>query len=86
LAKNRLDALYLLFVLWTIKERLENNVGLQIVEDLVVTKVTEFGQIENGLLLVKLVVLVVVHFNEALANEIHFLDVTLVADNTLSWC
>ena len=76
---------YLLFVLWTIKQRLENDVGLQIVQDLVVTKVAELGQIEDRLLLLDLVILVVIHFDEALADEVHLLHITLVADNTLSW-
>jgi len=75
---------FVLFVLWTIEESLEHDVGLQIVKDLVVTKVAKLRQVKDGLLLVQLVVLVVVHFDETLADEVHFLHITLVADNTLS--
>ena len=77
--------LNLLFVLWTVQQCFEHDVRLQVVQDLVVTKVTVFGQIENGSLLVKLIVLVIVDFNEALSDEIHLLHITFVADDTLSW-
>jgi len=52
---------------------------------LVVTEVRELWKIENWLLLDFLVVLIVVNLNETLSNEVHFLDITLVADNSLSW-
>ena len=32
-----------------------------------------------------LVVLIIVNLNETLFNEVHLLDITLVADNSLSW-
>ena len=52
---------------------------------MVVTEVRELWKIENWLLLDFLVVLIVVNLNETLSNEVHFLDITLVTDNSLSW-
>ena len=52
---------------------------------MVITEVGEFWEIENWLLLLDLIVLVVEHFNEALSDEVHLLDIALVADDTLSW-
>ena len=52
---------------------------------MVVTEVRELWKIKNRLLLDFLVVLIVVNLNETLSNEVHFLDITLVADNSLSW-
>jgi hypothetical protein len=34
---------FVLFVLWAVEQSLENNIGLQIVQDLVVTEVAIFG-------------------------------------------
>jgi len=52
---------------------------------LVVSEVRELWKIENWLLLGFLVVLIIVNLNETLSNEVHFLDITLVADNSLPW-
>ena len=52
---------------------------------MVVTEVRELWKIKNRLLLDFLVVLIVVNLNETLSNEVHFLNITLVADNSLSW-
>jgi hypothetical protein len=52
---------------------------------LVVPEVRELWKIENWLLLGFLVVLIIINLNETLSNEVHFLDITLVADNSLPW-
>ena len=52
---------------------------------MVVTKVAEFRQIEDGFLLLKFVIFIVVDFDEALTDEVHFLHITLVTNDTLSW-
>jgi hypothetical protein len=52
---------------------------------LVVSEVRELWKIENWLLLGFLVVLIIVNLNETLSNEVHFLDITLVANNSLPW-
>ena len=52
---------------------------------MVVPEVRELWKIENWLLLGFLVVLIIVNLNETLSNEVHFLDITLVADNSLPW-
>ena len=52
---------------------------------MVVSEVRELWKIENWLLLGFLVVLIIVNLNETLSNEVHFLDITLVADNSLPW-
>ena len=75
----------ILFVLVCVSKGSKNDVGLQVIEDLVVTEVREFGEIQDWLLLGFFIILVVVDFNETLSNEVHLLDITLVADNSLSW-
>jgi len=52
---------------------------------LVVSEVRELWKIENWLLLGFLVVLIIVNLNETLSNEVHFLDITLVANNSFPW-
>ena len=76
----------ILFVLVCVSKGSKNDVGLQVIEDLVVTEVREFGEIQDWLLLGFFIILVVVDFNETLSNEVHLLDITLVADNSLAWC
>jgi len=67
-----------------VRQSFENYVRLKIVQNLVVTEVWELGQVQNGLLLLNLIIFVVVHLNQTLSDEVHFLDVTLVADDSLS--
>ena len=64
----------------------EHNIGLQVVQNLVVSEVRELWKVEDWLLFDLLVIFVVVNLHEALSDEIHLLDVTLVADDSLSWC
>ena len=78
--------MYLLFIFWAVQKRFEYDVGFQVVQDLVVTKIAEFWQIEDWFIFFVLVVFVVVDFDEALSDEIHFFDIALVANNTLAWC
>lgn len=73
-----------LFVLWAVEERLEDYVGFQVVQDLVVAKVAVFGQIQDGALLDIFVILVIIHFNEALPDEVHFFDITLVTNDAFA--
>lgn len=75
----------ILLVIWSVSEGLEKQIGLEVVEDLVVSKVGVFGQVKNGFVLDLLVIFVVVDFNEALSDEKHFLDIALVADHHLAW-
>ena len=75
----------LLLVLWAVEQRLEHNIGLEIVQDLVVTEVAVFGQVQNWSLLFNLIVLIVVHFDQSLSNEVHLFHITLVANDTLAW-
>ena len=63
----------------------ENDVGLQVVENLVVSEVRELGQIKNWLFFLLFIVLVVIDLNESLSDEVHLFHVTFVADNCLSW-
>ena len=53
---------------------------------MVVTEVAVFGQVKNRSLFVKLIVFVIVDFYEALSDEVHLLDIALVADDTFAGC
>ena len=72
-------------VFWGVSESLEHDVGLETIENLVVTEVRVLWQVEDGLLLALLIVLVVENLDESLSDEIHLLDITLVADDSLAW-
>ena len=76
----------LLFVLWAVEEGLEDDVRLQVVQDLVVSEVAVLRQIQNRSLLLELIVLVVVDLDQALSDEVHFLDIALVANDTFPRC
>jgi hypothetical protein len=66
-------------------QSLENNVGFQVVENLIITKVRVLWKIKNWLLFLDLIILIVEDFHKALSDEIHFFYVTLVANYTLAW-
>ena len=68
-----------------LRECPEHQVRLELAQDLVVAEVGVLGQVQDGLGLIRadLVVVVVEHLNDALADEEHFLDVALVADHDL---
>ena len=76
----------LLFVLWAVEEGLEDDVRLQVVQDLVVAEVAVLRQVQNGSLLLELIVLVVVDLDQPLSDEVHFLDIALVANHTFTRC
>ena len=63
----------------------EYDVGLQVVENLVVSEVGELGEIEDWLFFLLLIILVVVDLNESLSDEVHLLHVTFVTNDSLSW-
>ena len=73
--------------LLSVRQSFENYVGFQIIEDLVITKIVVFGQVENGLifLIFLFVIFVVEYLDYALPDEIHLLHGALVADNGLPW-
>jgi hypothetical protein len=52
---------------------------------LVVSEVRELWKIEYWFLLLDLIVVVIIDLNNTLPDEIHFLDVTLIADDSLAW-
>lgn len=52
---------------------------------MVVSEIGELWKIEDWLLLLDLVIVVVVDLDNTLSNEVHLLDVTLVADDSLAW-
>lgn len=54
---------------------------------MVVTEVGVLWQIKDGLVLkpFTLISFIIVHFNESLPNEIHFLDIALIADHHFAW-
>ena len=61
------------------------QVRLQIIKDLVVTKVRILWEIENGFVLLHFIVFVVIDLDQALADEKHLFEVALVADHSLAW-
>jgi hypothetical protein len=71
---------------WIVLKGLDDNVGLQLLQNLVVSEVREFWQVEDWLLFLDLIIVVVVDFDDSLSDEIHFLDVTLVTNDGLTWC
>ena len=81
----RLGLLVALAGSWIVLQGLDHNVGLELLQDLVVTEVRELGEVEDWLLLDDLIVVVVVDLDDTLSDEVHLLDVALVADDSLSW-
>lgn len=72
----------LVLLIVALGQGLEHDVGLEVVQDLVITEVAELGQEENGLRrAVLLVMLIVVDFDETLSDEEHFLDVLAEAND-----
>jgi hypothetical protein len=69
---------------WIVLKGLDDNIGLQLLEDLVVSEVRELWQVEDWLLLLDLIVVIVVDLYDSLSDEIHLLDVTLVTNDGLS--
>ena len=74
-----------LLVIWGVSESLEHDVGLELIENLVVTEVGVLWQVKDGLLLGLLIVFVIENLDESLSDEVHLFDVTLVADDSLAW-
>lgn len=72
--------------IWSMSESLENKVRFQVVEDLVVTKVRVFRQVQDWLLLLNLIVLIVEDFNKSLSDEVHLLDIAFVTNDHFTWC
>ena len=75
-----------LLVLWGMSQGLEQDVGLEVVQDLVVAEVRVLWKVEDGFLLFDFVILVVVDLNESLSDEVHLLDVGFVGDDGLARC
>ena len=73
-----------LLVLRSMGQGLEQNVGLEIVQDLVVSEVGVFWKVKDWLLLIDFIILVVVNLDETLSDEVHFLDVGFVGDYSLT--
>lgn len=65
-----------------LRKCLKNKVGLEFAEDLVIAKVRVFGQIEDGLATFLLIVIIVEHLHNTLANEEHLLHIAFVADHS----
>jgi len=64
---------------------LEDNIGLQVVQNLVISKVGELGQVKDWLLLLVLIIFIVEDFDKTLSNKVHLLNITLVTDNSFTW-
>ena len=77
----RLTVLCLWVGIWF--KSLENKVGLKILQNLIVAKVAVLRKVENSFvfLAVQLIIFVVEDLDDAFTDEVHLLDVTLVADN-----
>lgn len=67
-----------LLVLWSVSQGLEQNVGLKVVQDLVVSEIGVLWKIEDWLFLVNLIILVVINLDESLSDEVHLLDIRFV--------
>ena len=63
----------------------ELQVTLEIIKNLVIAKVSILGKIQNRLLLSKLIIFLIEHFNLATIDKVHFLDTTLIADDCFTW-
>jgi len=74
---------FLLF--WGVCKSFEHQVRLEVVQDLVVTKVGVLREVKDGLVLNIFVIFIVVDFNEALSDEEHLLDITLVTNHSFTW-
>lgn len=76
---------HLLVLLGVVAQGSENDVGLQVVENLIVTEITELWQVKNGLFVLAIfAALVGVKFHNTLSDEEELLDVALVADDSLA--
>ena len=63
----------------------ENDVRLQIVQDLVLTEVTELWQVENALVPLDLIEMVVEHLDNALSNKVNLFDCSLIINDNIAW-
>lgn len=70
------------FLLHFAVEGLQYQIGLQIIQNLVIAKVAVFRQVQNGLIFDDFIVFVVEHFNYALSDEVHLLNIAFVADDS----
>ena len=70
---------------WIVLKGLDHDVGLELLEDLIVSEVRELWKIEDWLFLLDFIIVVVIHLNNTLSNEVHFLDIALVTDDSLAW-
>jgi len=76
---------HLLVLLGIVAQGSENNVRLQVVENLIVTEITELWQVKNRLFVLAIfAALVGVKFHNTLSDEEELLDVALVADDSLA--
>ena len=64
---------------------LEHKIGLEVVKNLIISKVRVFWKVENWLLLDMLIILIVVNLDKPLPDEIHFLHIALETNDGLSW-
>jgi len=76
---------HLLVLLGIVAQGSENDVRLQVVENLIVTEITELWQVKNRLFVLAIfAALVGVKFHNTLSDEEELLDVALVADDSLA--
>lgn len=76
----------ILLVLWGVSQGLEQNVGLEVVQDLVVSEIGVLWKVKDGLFLVDLIILVVINLDESLSDEVHLLDIGFVRNDSLTRC
>lgn len=62
------------------RQRLIHQIGLQFIQNLEVTEVCKFGQIQYCFVFGDFIVLVVEHLDDALSNKEHLLDWAFVTD------
>ena len=60
------------------------KVTLQIVKDLIVSKISILRQIKNRLLFPKFIILLVEYFNLSTIDKVHLLDTALITNDCLS--
>jgi hypothetical protein len=76
---------HLLVLLGIVAQGSENDVRLQVVENLIVTEITELWQVKNGLFVLAIfAALVGVKFHNTLSDEEELLNIALVADDSLA--
>jgi hypothetical protein len=77
--------LVLVLVVRCMSKSLKNEIGLKVIQDLVITEVGVLWQVKDWLLFLDLIVFIVEHFHKTLSNEVHLFDIASVTDDGLSW-